>query len=173
MEVDINLCFYYIVWTLAVLYNSVHLTLLVLLLRAKVDDQISWAWNLLKHRIGFRRRKLLDLWIQRTTFLNFLDNNVIRIHLNQKHWVVRWRWVNFQCRGALLIWETVGQGPTALAVGAGGGCLDIFFHSSVISLSFLPLSGRRPDIDWNTVSKGRETQNNQPNSGSDWRALGI
>ena len=23
-------------------------------------------------------------------------------------------------------WITVGQGPTALAVGAGGGCLDIF-----------------------------------------------
>ena len=29
---------------------------------------------------------------------------------------------------------------TALAVGAGGGCLDIFL-SSVISLFFLPLSG--------------------------------
>ena len=38
--------------------------------------------------------------------------------------VVRWSWVNFQCRGVLLI--RVGQGPTALAVGAGGGCLDIF-----------------------------------------------
>ena len=24
------------------------------------------------------------------------------------------------------IWITVGQGPTALAVGADGGCLDIF-----------------------------------------------
>ena len=40
--------------------------------------------------------------------------------------MVRWCWVNFQCRGVLLIWITVGQGPTALAVGAGGGCLDIF-----------------------------------------------
>ena len=30
-----------------------------------------------------------------------------------------------------------------------------FFLSSVISLFFLPLSGRRPDIDSNTVSKGR------------------
>ena len=37
-------------------------------------------------------------------------------------------------------------GPTALAVGAGGGCLDIFL-SSIISLFFPPLSGRRPDID--------------------------
>ena len=35
---------------------------------------------------------------------------------------VRWCWVNFQCRGVLLIWIIVGQGPTALAVGAGGGC---------------------------------------------------
>ena len=40
----------------------------------------------------------------------------------------------------------VGQGPTALAVGAGGGCLDIFL-SSLISLFFLPLSGRLPGID--------------------------
>ena len=39
---------------------------------------------------------------------------------------VRWSWVNFQCRGVLLVWIRVGQGPTALAVGAGGGCLDIF-----------------------------------------------
>ena len=28
--------------------------------------------------------------------------------------------------GRPTIWMTVGQGPTALAVGAGGGCLDIF-----------------------------------------------
>ena len=40
--------------------------------------------------------------------------------------VVRWSWVNFQCRGVLLVWIGVGQGPTALAVGAGGGCVDIF-----------------------------------------------
>ena len=48
--------------------------------------------------------------------------------------------------GVLLIWEIVGQGPTAFAVGAGGGCLDIFL-SSVTSLFFLPLSGRQPDLD--------------------------
>ena len=40
--------------------------------------------------------------------------------------VVRRRWVSFQCRGVLLIWIIVGQGPIALAVGAGGGSLDIF-----------------------------------------------
>ena len=28
--------------------------------------------------------------------------------------------------GRPTIWITVGQGPSALAVGAGGGCLDIF-----------------------------------------------
>ena len=40
----------------------------------------------------------------------------------------------------------VGQGPIALAVGAGGGGLDIFtFYLSF--LLFLPLFGRRPDID--------------------------
>ena len=30
-------------------------------------------------------------------------------------------WVNFQCWGVLLVWMIVGQGPVALAVGAGGG----------------------------------------------------
>ena len=40
--------------------------------------------------------------------------------------VVWWCWINFQCLGVLLIWIRVGQGPTALAVGAGGGCLNIF-----------------------------------------------
>ena len=43
-------------------------------------------------------------------------------------------------------WITVGQGSSALAVGAGG--VDwTFLLSSVLSLLFLPLSGRRPDID--------------------------
>ena len=44
--------------------------------------------------------------------------------------------VNFQCRGVPLIWIIVGQGPIALAVGAGGGCLDVF---SLVYLFFLPL----------------------------------
>ena len=49
-------------------------------------------------------------------------------------WVVRWSWVNFQCRGVLLVWIRVGQGPTALAVGADGDCLDIF--TLIYPLSF-------------------------------------
>ena len=51
--------------------------------------------------------------------------------------VVRRCWVNFQCRGVLLIWLLVGQGPIVLTVGAGEGCLDIFL-SSITSLFFLP-----------------------------------
>ena len=50
--------------------------------------------------------------------------------------VVRLSWVNFQCRGVLLVWIRVGQGPIALAVGAGGGCLDIF----TLIYPFSPLS---------------------------------
>ena len=37
--------------------------------------------------------------------------------------------------GRPTIWIIVGQGPTALAVGTGGGCLDIF--SLVYHYSFL------------------------------------
>ena len=42
------------------------------------------------------------------------------------------------CRGVLLIWIRVGQGLAALAMGAGGGCLDIFtlvYHFSFLSPS--------------------------------------
>ena len=64
---------------------------------------------------------------------------------------------------------TVGQGPTALAVGAGGGCLDIFtqiYRFSPLSPSLWktaryrlkyclkgPLSPKQPTnlpIDWDT-----------------------
>ena len=38
--------------------------------------------------------------------------------------------------GRPTIWTTVGQGPIALAVGAGGGCLDIF----TLIYPFFPLS---------------------------------
>ena len=61
-------------------------------------------------------------------------------------WVVRWCWVNFQCRCVLLIRIRVGQRPTALAVDEGGGCLDIFSLVYYFSF-FLPLSGIRSDRD--------------------------
>ena len=49
--------------------------------------------------------------------------------------VVRQCWVNFQCRGVLLIRIIVGQGPIVLA---GVCCLDIFsliYHFSYFSSS--------------------------------------
>ena len=83
--------------------------------------------------------------------------------------------------GRPTIWMIVGQGPIVLAVGAAGGCLDIFTliypfsplspslwetaryrleyclkgplnpkqptNQPTFSLLFLPLFGRRPDID--------------------------
>ena len=51
-------------------------------------------------------------------------------------WVLRWCWVSFLWGGILLILLVVGQGPTALAVGVGGGLLVIF---TLIYL-FSPLS---------------------------------
>ena len=59
--------------------------------------------------------------------------------------VVRWSWVNFQCRGVLQRARArlvLGQGPTALAVGAGGDCLNIF--------TFLCFSPRSPSL-WETT----------------------
>ena len=48
--------------------------------------------------------------------------------------------------GRPTIWMIVGQGPIALAVGAGGGCLDIFTLPYPFSY-LIPLSGGRSDID--------------------------
>ena len=83
-------------------------------------------------------------------------------------------WVNFKCRGVLLIWIIVGQGPIALAVGAGGGCLDIFsliYHFSFLSPSLWetaryrlkyclkgPLSPKQPTnqptVSWTQLMSG-------------------
>ena len=43
---------------------------------------------------------------------------------------------NLPVPGRPTIWMIVGQGPTVLAVGAGGGCLDIF----TLIYPFSPLS---------------------------------
>ena len=48
--------------------------------------------------------------------------------------------------GRPTIWITVGQGPTVLTVGVGGGVWT-FLLSSILSLLFLPLFGRWLDID--------------------------
>ena len=45
--------------------------------------------------------------------------------------------------GRPTFWITVGQGPTALAVGVGGGCLDIF-------ILIYPVSSLSPSL-WETA----------------------
>ena len=48
--------------------------------------------------------------------------------------------------GRPTIWSIVQQGPVVLAVGADG-VVWTFLLSSILSFLFLPLFGRRPDID--------------------------
>ena len=50
-------------------------------------------------------------------------------------------------RGRPTFWIAVGQGPIALAVGAAGGCVDIFTLLYPFSPLSLSLSGTLPDID--------------------------
>ena len=68
---------------------------------------------------------------------------------------------NLPVLGRPTIWMIVGQGPIALAIGAGGGCLDIF------TLLFL-FSSLSPSL-WETARyrlkyclKGPLNPNNQP-----------
>ena len=46
--------------------------------------------------------------------------------------------------GRPTFWIIVGQGPIALAVGAGGGCLDIFFSPLSFLSSFSRSLGESP-----------------------------
>ena len=50
--------------------------------------------------------------------------------------VVRWCWVNFQCRSVQLIWIRVGQGLIALAIGAGVELFGHFFSRLSFLFSF-------------------------------------
>ena len=58
--------------------------------------------------------------------------------------MVRWCWVNFQCRGVLPIWIRVGQGLTAPAVGAGGGSTGQFYYRLSFLFSFSLCLGDGP-----------------------------
>ena len=60
---------------------------------------------------------------------------VFRLQLCGGGRVERWCW------GVLLM---VGQGPTALAVGAGGGCLGFFFSHLLFLFSFSLSLGTGP-----------------------------
>ena len=83
---------------------------------------------------------------------------------------MRWCSVNFQCRGVLLIWIRVGQGPPLLAVGAGGGCLDIF--SLVYHFSFLsPSLGNGPT--WTEILSQRLQKQVVPYSGPGYKTFFV
>ena len=63
--------------------------------------------------------------------------------------------------GRPTIWMIVGQGPIALAVGAGGGCLDIFTLIYPFSSFFLSL-GDGPISTEILSQRAVKPQNNQP-----------
>ena len=74
---------------------------------------------------------------------HFVATRVVHLPKSRGGRVVRWYWVKLPVPGRPTIWMTVGQGPIVLAVGAGGGCLDIF----TLICPFSPLS---PSL-WETV----------------------
>ena len=78
--------------------------------------------------------------------------------------VVRWCWVKLPVPGRPTICITVGQRPPALAVAAGGGCLDIF--TLIYHFSFSPLSLSLGDgLIWTEILSQRAVKpktTNQP-----------
>ena len=61
----------------------------------------------------------------RKAIKSFIQSHISVVYFRSGQ-VVRWYWANFQCRGVLLVWIKVEQGPTALAVGSGGSCFLIY-----------------------------------------------
>ena len=74
--------------------------------------------------------------------------NISNVYANKSQWWSAGAMVlgKLPVPGRPTIWIRVGQGPTALAVGAGG-VVWTFLLSTILSLLLLPLFGRRPDID--------------------------
>ena len=72
--------------------------------------------------------------------INFVDYALLfPLFLNKKQFL-SWGWSGgvkmlrkLSVPGRPTIWIIVGQGPNALAVGAGGGCLDIFTLTCLFS----------------------------------------
>ena len=94
-------------------------------------SEIFLSWDLLYQR---RLRKLSQTQLS----ISQSQSSPQTTDISEGGWVVRRCWVNFQCRGVLLIWIRMGQGPTVLAVGASGDFLDIFtliYHFSFLSPS--------------------------------------
>ena len=78
--------------------------------------------------------------------------------------------VNLPVSGCPTIWITVGQGSTALAVDAGGGCVDLFTLSFLSSSSLWAtaryrlkyrlkgtINPNQPTIYWNMVISDKES----------------
>ena len=73
---------------------------------------------------------VLILWESITDNIIF-TNNLFNVYSKELIIIIK-----LPVPGRPTIWMIVGQGPTALAVGAGGGCLDIF----TLLFLFSPLS---------------------------------
>ena len=74
---------------------------------------------------------MTNVWITISVYI------MVQLFIIQRGWsVCATVWVSFQCRDVLLIWSKVGQGPTVLAVGAGGGLFGNFFSRLSFLFSF-------------------------------------
>ena len=125
------------------------------------------------------------------TLLGLLaQNKVASAHRNGR--VVGWCRVNFQCRGVLLFWVVVGQGPTALdnrsilfllrsceqewnlmimipGACAGGDCLDIFslfYNFSLLSPSLWATARYRLQYCLKGSLKAKQPTNQNHRNGS-------
>ena len=72
-----------------------------------------------------RRHCWFGLKLHSCELSNIMGQVVLHTGAGMVGWC-RKSWVNFQCRGVVLSLIIVGQGSFTLAVGATGGCLDIF-----------------------------------------------
>ena len=70
---------------------------------------------------------------------------------------------NYRCQVVLLIWVAVGQGPTMLAEGVGGGCSESF-SLVIISLFLSPSLWETARYRLKCPLKGPLSTYNQPDN---------
>ena len=115
--------------------------------RQKEKERIQRGINRRRQALNPPIQVIVNSYINYKTFYHEqLPRNLLRAITVLNAWRERKinKYRNEQHKKILLIWIIVGQGPTALAVGAGGGCLDIF--SLVYKFSFLSPSPRDSPI---------------------------
>ena len=95
-------------------------------------DPMSKSYSIQRSKQVYMHENIALFWEKRQVHLLWILQYTVYIGGGQ---VVRWCWVNFQCRGVLLIWMREGQGPHSRCGWGLCGLFSLVYHFSFHSPS--------------------------------------